>query len=222
MSEKKILEERSLILNRRSFLGKTALGVGGVALASLFGSSFFRKSPAGILTADNGQTGTKGILDSLHHPAKIKRVIYLFQSGGPSQLELFDYKPLLNQRRGEELPESIRNGQRLTGMTSGQDKFPLVGSQFGFQQHGKNGTWISDLLPYTAKMADDICLIKSMYTEAINHDPAVTFFQTGSQQPGRPSIGSWLSYGLGSENENLPAFTVLLSRGSGRPNGQPL
>ena len=221
MSEKKILEERSLILNRRSFLEKTALGVGGVALASLLGASFFRNEN-GVLTADNGPTGIKGILDSLHHPAKIKRVIYLFQSGGPSQLELFDYKPLLNKRRGEDLPDSVRNGQRLTGMTSGQDSFPLVGSQFGFQQYGKNGTWISDLLPYTAKIADDICVINSMYTEAINHDPAVTFFQTGSQQPGRPSIGSWLSYGLGSENENLPAFTVLLSRGSGRPNGQPL
>ncbi len=129
---------------------------------------------------------------------------------------------MLNKRRGEDLPESIRNGQRLTGMTSGQDKFPLVGSQFGFNQYGNNPAWISDLLPYTAKISDDICVINSMFTEAINHDPAVTFFQTGSQQPGRPSIGSWLSYGLGSENDNLPAFTVLLSRGTGRPNGQPL
>ncbi|ASO06386.1 uncharacterized protein DUF1501 [Arenibacter algicola] len=222
MSEKKIIEERSLILNRRSFLGKTALGVGGVALASLLGANLFRKDENGLLTKDDGLEGVKGILNSLHHPAKIKRVIYLFQSGGPSQLELFDYKPLLNKRRGEDLPESIRNGQRLTGMTAGQDSFPLVGSLFNFNQHGKNGTHISELLPYTAKMVDDLCIIKSMYTEAINHDPAVTFFQTGSQQPGRPSIGSWLSYGLGSENENLPAFTVLLSRGTGRPNGQPL
>ncbi len=222
MSEKKILEERSLILNRRAFLGKSALGIGGVALGSLLGVNCFRKDDNGLLTPDSGPGGIKGVLNSLHHPAKVKRVIYLFQSGGPSQLELFDYKPTLNKRRGEDLPESIRNGQRLTGMTSGQDKFPLVGSQFGFKQHGKNGTWISDLLPHTAKMVDDICIVKSMYTEAINHDPAVTFFQTGSQQPGRPSIGSWLSYGLGSENENLPGFTVLLSRGSGRPNGQPL
>lgn len=222
MSEKKIIEDRSLILNRRSFLGKSALGVGGAALSSLLGVSCFRKSESGILTKDTGSGSVQGILKGLHHPAKIKRVIYLFQSGGPSQLELFDYKPTLNKRRGEELPDSIRNGQRLTGMTSGQDSFPLVGSQFGFQQYGKSGTWISDLLPHIGKMADDICVVKSMYTEAINHDPAVTFFQTGSQQPGRPSIGSWLSYGLGSENENLPAFTVLLSRGSGRPNGQPL
>lgn len=221
MSEKKILADNALNLNRRAFLGKSALGIGGVALGSLLGCNFYRKDGELLAKADNPM-GIKGILHSPHHSAKIKRVIYLFQSGGPSQLELFDYKPVLNQRRGEDLPESIRNGQRLTGMTSGQDSFPLVGSQFGFQQHGKNGIWISDLLPYTAKMVDDLCIVKSMYTEAINHDPAVTFFQTGSQQPGRPSIGSWLSYGLGSENKNLPAFTVLLSRGSGRPNGQPL
>ena len=221
MSEKKILEDSALNLNRRAFLGKSALGIGGVALGSLLGCNFYRKDGELLAKADNPM-GIKGILHSPHHSAKIKRVIYLFQSGGPSQLELFDYKPVLNQRRGEDLPESIRNGQRLTGMTSGQDSFPLVGSQFGFQQYGKNGIWISDLLPYTAKMVDDLCIVKSMYTEAINHDPAVTFFQTGSQQPGRPSIGSWLSYGLGSENKNLPAFTVLLSRGSGRPNGQPL
>ena len=223
MSENKIIQENLLNENRRAFLKKSALGVGGVALASLMGGcNFFSKSENGLLTKTENPLGAKGILGGLHHDAKIKRVIYLFQSGGPSQLELFDYKPLLNERRGEDLPESIRNGQRLTGMTSGQDRFPLVGSLFPFQQHGKSGIWISDLLPYTAKMVDDLCFVKSMYTEAINHDPAVTFFQTGSQQPGRPSIGSWLSYGLGSENENLPAFTVLLSRGSGRPNGQPL
>ena len=222
MSEKKIIDDRSLILNRRAFLGKSALGIGGAALSSLLGVNCFRKSDSGLLTPDAGAGSIKGVLNSLHHPAKVKRVIYLFQSGGPSQLELFDYKPTLNKRRGEELPDSIRNGQRLTGMTSGQDKFPLVGSLFGFKQYGENGTWISDLLPHIGKMADDICVVKSMFTEAINHDPAVTFFQTGSQQPGRPSIGSWLSYGLGSENENLPGFTVLLSRGSGRPSGQPL
>ncbi|PCJ98931.1 MAG: sulfatase [Flavobacteriaceae bacterium] len=221
MSEKKILEDRSLLLNRRSFLGKTALGIGGAALASTLGYQYFSKNEKGKLITTTGY-GTKGELDSLHFPAKAKRVIYLFQSGGPSQLELFDYKPLLNLRRGQDLPESIRNGQRLTGMTSNQDNFPMVGSLYDFKRYGKSGAWISDLLPYTAKMADDICIINSMYTEAINHDPAVTFFQTGSQQPGRPSMGSWLSYGLGSENDNLPAFTVLLSRGTGRPNGQPL
>jgi hypothetical protein len=213
-------EERSLQLNRRAFLSKTALGLGSAALGSLLGLRCFRANDKGIIT-ESGQ-GIEGVLKALHHPAKAKRIIYLFQSGGPSQLELFDYKPLLQKRRGEDLPESVRQGQRLTGMTSGQDSFPLVGSQFGFQQHGQSGAMISDLLPYTSKIADELCIVKSMYTEAINHDPAITFFQTGSQQPGRPSIGSWLSYGLGSDNENLPAFTVLLSRGTGRPNGQPL
>ncbi|MFT6796105.1 MAG: hypothetical protein ACJART_001243 [Maribacter sp.] len=222
MSEKKILEDRSLFLNRRSFLGKAALGAGSVALASLLGNQFFRKDKNGIITKDNDFGGNNGVMNALHHASKAKRVIYLFQSGGPSQLELFDYKPTLIKRRGEELPDSIRQGQRLTGMTSGQSSFPLAGSVFDFKQYGQNGTYISDLLPYTAKMVDDLCIVKSMYTEAINHDPAVTFFQTGSQQPGRPSMGSWLSYGLGSENKNLPAFSVLLSRGSGRPSGQPL
>ena len=149
-------------------------------------------------------------------------MIYLFQSGGPSQLELFDYKPKLNEMRGLDLPASVRMGQRLNGMTSGQDKFPLVGSNFNFKQYGESRAWISDLMPYTAKIADELCFIKSMHTEAINHDPAITFFQTGSQQSGRPSIGSWMSYGLGSLNENLPTFSVLLSRGTGRPFGQPL
>ncbi|MEO0468281.1 MAG: DUF1501 domain-containing protein [Bacteroidota bacterium] len=216
----KIIQDRALQLNRRAFLSKGALGLGTVALGSLLGMNFFREDEHGLLQKESG--GINGILSQLHHPAKVKRVIYLFQSGGPSQLELFDHKPLLNQRRGEDLPDSIRNGQRLTGMTSGQDRFPLVGSNFEFRQRGQSGAWISDLLPYTAKIADELCIIRSMYTEAINHDPAITFFQTGSQQPGRPSMGAWLSYGLGSENENLPGFTVLLSRGTGRPNGQPL
>jgi len=184
------------------------------------GTSCYQKRESGLLV--NEPTGVQGILNGLHIPAKAKRVIYLFQSGGPSQLELFDYKPLLNERRGEDLPDSIRNGQRLTGMSSGQDSFPLVGSSYGFKQYGQSGTWMSDLLPYTSKIVDDICIIKSMHTEAINHDPAITFFQTGSQQPGRPSMGAWMSYGLGSENKDLPAFSVLLSRGTGRPNGQPL
>ena len=215
---KNILDKRSLLLNRRAFLSKSSIGLGTAALSSLLGLNLWSKNEAGILSPNSG-----GILKTLHHPAKVKRVIYLFQSGGPSQLELFDYKPLLNKLKGTELPESIRKGQRLTGMTSGQKSFPLVGSNmFNFSQHGQSGTWISDLLPYTSKIADEICVINSMHTEAINHDPAITFFQTGSQQPGRPSMGAWLSYGLGSENENLPTFSVLLSRGTGRPNGQPL
>lgn len=208
-------------MNRRAFLSKSSIGIGGAALSTLLGCNFFGKKEQGSLNSTKN-SGIQGILDAPHFAPKAKRVIYLFQSGGPSQLELFDYKPLLNQRRGEELPESIRQGQRLTGMTSGQDSFPLVGSAYDFKQHGQNGTWVSDLLPYTAKIVDELCIVNSMHTEAINHDPAITFFQTGSQQPGRPSMGAWLSYGLGSTNENLPAFTVLLSRGTGRPMGQPL
>jgi hypothetical protein len=149
-------------------------------------------------------------------------MIYLFQSGGPAQHELFDYKPLLNKMNGEELPDSVRQGQRITGMTAGQKSFPLAGSRFGFQQHGHSGAWLSELLPHTAGIADELCFIKSMHTEAINHDPAITFFQTGSQQAGRPCIGSWLSYGLGSSNKNLPEFCVLLSNGTGKLNAQPL
>jgi hypothetical protein len=213
-----ILTQRALLLNRRAFLSKASYGLGSAALYSLLGLNVWNSNNSGQLLVNGG-----GAIKTLHHPAKIKRVIYLFQSGGPSQLELFDYKPLLNKLKGQDLPESIRNGQRLTGMTSNQDKFPLVGSNmFSFSQHGQSGTWLSDLLPYTSRIADEICVINSMHTEAINHDPAITFFQTGSQQPGRPSMGSWLSYGLGSENENLPTFSVLLSRGTGRPNGQPL
>jgi hypothetical protein len=215
------IKKRQYGMNRRAFLTKSSIGIGGAALSTLLGCNFFSKNEKGVLMPKE-KGGIQGILDAPHFAPKAKRVIYLFQSGGPSQLELFDYKPLLNKRRGEELPESIRQGQRLTGMTSGQDSFPLVGSAYNFKQHGQNGTWISDLLPHTAKIVDELCIVNSMHTEAINHDPAITFFQTGSQQPGRPSMGAWLSYGLGSTNENLPAFTVLLSRGTGRPMGQPL
>jgi len=150
-----------------------------------------------------------------HFPPTAKRVIYLFQHGAPSQLDLFDYKPNLTARRGEELPDSIRQGQRLTGMTAFQAKFPTAPSIFPFTQHGQSGQWLSDLLPHTGKIADDICLIRSLHTDAINHDPAVTFFQTGFQLAGRPSIGSWISYGLGSENKDLPAFVVMVSQGVG-------
>ena len=157
-----------------------------------------------------------------HFPAKAKRVIYLHQSGAPSQLDLFDPKPKLADRFGEELPDSIRKGQRLTGMTSNQKSFPVAPSKFKFAQHGQAGTWLSELLPHTASIVDDITVIKSMHTEAINHDPAITFIQTGSQIAGRPCFGSWISYGLGSENKDLPAFVVLISRGSGRRFDQPL
>jgi hypothetical protein len=153
-----------------------------------------------------------------HFAPKAKRIIYLFQNGAPSQLESFDYKPKLREMMGQELPSSIRGTQRLTGMTANQSTFPLAGSFVDFKQYGESRAWISDLFPFTSKIVDDICIVRSMYTEAINHDPALTFIQTGAQQGNRTSMGSWLSYGLGSENKNLPAFTVLLSRGIG--NGQ--
>lgn len=192
--------------SRRDFLTKTSLGLGALALSG-FGESRF------------DPTVLNGALSRPHHAPRAKRIIYLFQSGAPSQLDLFDYKPLLHQMHGQELPESVRSGQRLTGMTSGQSSFPLVGSPFTFKQYGASGAWMSELLPFTSKIADDLCIVKSMYTEAINHDPAVTFIQTGSQFPGRPSIGAWLSYGLGSDNENLPAFVVLVTKDK---TGQPL
>ncbi|MDX2303445.1 MAG: DUF1501 domain-containing protein [Microscillaceae bacterium] len=203
--------------SRRDFLAKTALGLGAASLTSLM-------DPFGLW----GKTSPKiteiealgrGVLGQPHFAPKAKRVIYLFQSGAPSQLELFDYKPLLNKMTGEELPESVRKGQRLTGMTAGQSSFPLVGSKFAFRQHGQSAAWVSELMPYTSQIVDELCFIKSMYTEAINHDPAATFIQSGSQFSGRPSIGSWISYGLGSDNENLPAYVVLVTQGK---TGQPL
>ena len=199
-------------IDRRDFLTKTSLGLGSIALSSLLSPTKLFGRPAG--------SSSGGTLGQLHFAPRAKRVIYLFQSGGPSQLELFDYKPTLRERVGQELPASVRGEQRLTGMTAGQNSFPLAGSVYDFAQHGKSGAWVSELMPHTAKIVDELCFIKSMYTEAINHDPAITFFQTGSQQNGRPSIGSWISYGLGSDNQNLPAFSVLLSRA--REGGQPL
>jgi hypothetical protein len=201
-------------MNRRHFFGKAAQGVGMAALASLLGRDVFGAAGGGRVTGDGNVFP--------NFAPKAKRVIYLFQSGAPSQLDLFDYKPGLKQRFDEELPDSIRQGQRLTGMTSGQKRFPVAPSTFKFAQHGKSGAWISELMPHLSTVADDLCFIKSMHTEAINHDPAITFFQTGSQIAGRPSIGSWLSYGLGSENEDLPAFVAMVSTGTGRPGGQPL
>ena len=160
-----------------------------------------------------------GVLKDYHHRPKAKRVIFLFQSGGPSQIDLMDYKPYLNEVHGQQLPDSVRKGQRLTGMSGNQSSLPLVGSPFKFSQHGDSGQWFSELLPHTAGVADQLCVINSMYTEAINHGPGVTFMQTGSQFPGRPSIGAWLSYGLGSANQDLPSFVVMVTNGKG---GQPL
>ena len=188
-------------MDRRTFLGSSAAGVAATALASL-------------LTTDAAASNAP------HFAPRAQRMIYLFQSGGPAQMDLFDYKPGLRDRRGEAVPTSVYPEERKTTMSSGQDAFPVAPSIYDFHQHGESGMWMSDLLPHTAKIADDICLIRSMYTDAINHDPAVTFLQTGSQIPGRPSIGAWLSYGLGSENEDLPAFVAMNSR-SGE-SGQPL
>jgi len=205
------------LLTRRHFFGRTATGFGAAALASLLNPSRgLATSVAESLSAD--PTAPKPSL----FPAKAKRVIYLFMSGGPSHIDLFDYKPALAKLHGTELPDSIRNGQRITGMTSGQKSFPCVAPMFTFARHGKSGAWVSEVLPNMASVIDEFTLIKSVNTEAINHDPAVTFCQTGNQQPGRPSIGSWLSYGLGSENANLPAFIVMISQGSGNKTDQPL
>jgi Protein of unknown function (DUF1501) len=164
-----------------------------------------------LVQADTISQPTGGLPDFPNFAPKAKRVIYLFQSGAPSQMDLFDYKPMLNKLHGEQLPESVRDGQRLTGMTAQQSSIPLAGSAFQFKQHGQSGAWFSEILPHTAGVSDEICVIKSMYTEAINHDPAITFFQTGSQIAGRPSLGSWIHYGLGSINQNLPAFVVLVT-----------
>ena len=188
-------------ITRRHFFAKTARGLGAIALASFL--------PRGLQGAEEKSVG--GLAGFPNFAPKAKRVIYLFQSGAPSQMDLFDYKPLLNKLNGEQLPERVRNGQRLTGMSAQQASLPLAGSLFKFQQHGQSGGWFSELLPHTAAMADDLCVVRSMYTEAINHDPAITFFQTGSQIAGRPSMGSWVHYGLGSMNENLPAFVVLVT-----------
>lgn len=204
------LIEHGLNTNRRHFLSKLSLGLGSAALGSLLIPDLF--------SGGSGDSDGDLMAGVPHFAPKAKRVIYLFQNGAPSQLESFDYKPKLREMWGEELPDSIRQGQRLTGMTSSQTSFPMVGSIYDFQQYGQARAWVSELFPHTAKIVDDICIIKSMHTEAINHDPALTFFQTGAQQGNRPSMGAWMSYGLGSENNNLPAFTVLLSKGKG--NGQ--
>jgi hypothetical protein len=194
-------------LTRRHFLGGGSVSLGAAALAMLLERDAF------------GAAGPRG---RTHFPAKAKRVIWLTQAGAPSQLELFDYKPRLMDRFNEDLPDSVRGSQRLTGMTSGQSRLPIAPSKFRFRQHGDSGMWLSELLPHTGRIADEICLVRTLYTEAINHDPAMTMLQTGHQIAGRPSMGAWLSYGLGSENENLPAYVVMISQPSGPTNAQPL
>jgi hypothetical protein len=192
--------------HRRAFLNRTGLGLGGIAVADM-------------LAKDQTLASDRGVLGAPHVAPRAKRVIYLFMSGGPSHLDLLDYKPLLNQRHGEQLPDSVRGGQRLTAMSGHQASIPLVGSPFKFRQHGQGGAWFSETLPHTASIADELCVVNSMFTEAINHGPGVTFLQTGTQIAGRPSMGAWMSYGLGQENKDLPSFVVLVTKGKG---GQPL
>jgi hypothetical protein len=199
------------LASRRTFLARSSTGLGALALASLLNGK--------LLGAEKRIASAKpsrGLLKELHHPAKAKRIIYLFQSGAPSHMDLFDPKPRLKELTNTELPASVRMGQRITGMTSGQKQLLCVGSPFEFKRHGNCGMELSELLPHLGRHADDLCLVRSMFTEPINHDPAVTFFGTGNQQPGRPTMGSWITYGLGSENANLPGFVVLLSGSGGQ------
>ena len=198
--------ENPLGMTRRSFLNQVGMGLGGLALGSM-------------MNPLQGLTNNGPALSGTHFPAKAKRVIYLFQSGGPSQIDLFEYKPRLNTEHGQELPDSVRQGQRLTGMSTSQASFPLAGSPFEFNQHGESGAWFSETLPHMASIADKLCFVKSLHTEAINHGPAVTMMLSGSQIPGRPTAGSWLSYGLGSANKNLPSYVVLTPKNA---KGQPL
>src|SRR5678815_5320992 len=200
-------------ITRRHFFSRSSTGIGIAALGSLLAQD-------GFAAAETNSTG--GLPGLPHFPPKAKRVVFLHQSGGPSQMDLFDYKPTLDKFSGAELPGSIRMGQRITGMTSGQSSFPVARSIFKFQQHGKSGMWASELIPHMAKIVDELCIVKTMNTDAINHDPAITFIQSGSQQPGRPSMGAWVSYGLGSENKNLPAFVVMLSQAQALNPDQPL
>src|SRR5579872_1915112 len=200
------------LLTRRQFFGRAAAGIGTLGLASLLNERLFAADAA----------KTEGVLPGFHFAPKAKRVIYLFMSGGPSHIDLFDYKPKLREHHGQELPASVRMGQRVTGMTSGQSSFPCVAPMFEFSQHGQSGAWVSELLPHTATIVDDTAIIKTLNTEAINHDPATTFIQTGHQQPGRPSLGAWLSYGIGTENQQLPAFIVMISQGGGNKTDQPI
>ncbi len=202
------IHEHLQAITRRHFFRRGALGLGAAALATML--------------PDRSPAATGGLPELPHFPPKAKRVIYLFQNGGPCQMDLWDYKPKMNDWFDKDLPESVRNGQRLTTMTSGQARFPIAPSKFKFAQHGKCGTWVTELLPWTAKVVDDLCVINSIHTEAINHDPAVTYICTGHQLPGRASLGAWLSYGLGAVNENLPNFVVMTSSWSAKGDPQAL
>lgn len=209
------LEKLAVEQTRRHFFRRSGLGLGTAALGTLLA----RDALAGDGAEDLARLGSGAALPQFHHPPRAKRMISLFMSGGPSQMDLWDEKPMLRQLNGQELPESVRQGQRLTGMSGNQSRLPLAGSIFKFARHGANGTWVSELLPHTAGIVDDLCIVRSVFTEAINHDPAITFMQTGAQIAGRPSLGAWLSYGLGAVNEDLPTFCVMITKNQG---GQPL
>jgi hypothetical protein len=204
-------------MNRRDFLFQSAFGLGALAAGNLLAGCGRDEKKFDLNKAEMQQAPLNMLP---HFIPKAKRVVYLCMSGGPSQLESFDYKPGLRKYFGQNLPDSVRNGQRLTGMSANQSHLPVAPSAFTFSRHGRSGTWISELLPYTAEVVDELCILKSVHSEAINHDPALTFFQTGNQLPGRPSIGSWISYGLGTANKNLPSFIVLVSKDA--PRDQPL
>ena len=203
--------ENRLLSTRRQILLSGTRGLGGLALGSLLANERVRAAASG-----NARNLDRGVLGGTHFPAKAKRVIYLFFSGGPSHIDMFDYKPAMRDLHGSELPDSIRNGQRLTGMTSGQKSFPCVAPMFKFKKHGQHQTYASELIPHIASIADEITIVKSMYTEAINHDPAITYINTGTQQLGHPSLGAWINYGLGSPNQNLPGYVVIISKGKGQ------
>ena len=205
------IEHHSQRITRRNLLLRTGYGAGAAALSTLLDPGLLRAAQSPIASASAG-LGLPGLP---HFAPKAKRVIYMFMAGGPSHIDTWDHKPALEQLHGQELPDSVRGGQRLTGMTSGQKSFPVVKSHFAFSQHGDCGRWVSSLLPHTAGIVDDIAVVKSMHTEAVNHDPGITFINTGSQQPGKPAMGAWLSYGLGSANENMPSYIVMISRGKG-------
>src|SRR5215469_133191 len=207
------IHEHIQTITRRHFFGRSALGLGAAALASLLPE----RAAAAPATSPTG-----GLPGLPHFAPKAKRAIYLFMNGGPSQMDLFDYKPRMNELFDKDLPDSIRKGQRLTTMTSGQARFPIAPSKYKFQQHGQSGAWVSELLPWTAKIVDDLAIIRTVWTEAINHDPAVTYICTGHQLPGRASLGAWLSYGLGTLNQNLPAFVVMTATWTGRKEAQAI
>ncbi|HEV2947103.1 MAG TPA: DUF1501 domain-containing protein, partial [Gemmataceae bacterium] len=207
------IQENLNAMTRRHFFGRTAVGLGSAALTTLL---------PGRAESAQQMSPTGGLPDLPHFAPKAKRAIYLFMNEGPSQMDLFDYKPAMAKMFDKDLPESIRMGQRLTTMTSGQTRFPIAPSKYKFQQYGKSGTWVSELMPWTAKIVDDIAIIKTVHTEAINHDPAVTYICTGHQMPGRASLGAWLSYGLGTMNKNLPAFVVMTASWTGRKEAQAI